>query len=81
MRNFAARYEVRFINDRDPARNFHRVTACNSLLRAAAARVTSGDLVVDMLTGKVVEDDAWLFDWEKTDPTCYARRMQGRQIV
>lgn len=42
---------------------------------AAAARAVSGDLVTDQ-TGKVVNDERWLFDWEKTRSDSYARKHQ-----
>lgn len=41
---------------------------------AKAAREVSGDLVVNRRTGKVVNDEAWLWDWEKAKPDCYARK-------
>jgi hypothetical protein len=44
-----------------------------TLEEANARRTVSGDLVVDS-ENRVVKDDAWLFEWEKKDPTCYARR-------
>lgn len=78
---FAARYEVRFIKDDDPTRNFHRVSKSNSLLMAATSRQQAGDLVVDMFTGKVCEDTSWLWEWEKQNPHCYARSMMGKRVV
>lgn len=41
-------------------------------------RAVAGDLVGEFKDGKfhVDQSDTWLFDWEKTDPNCYARRMQ-----
>ena len=45
-----------------------------SLESAREARKVSGDLVVDLRTGLVVDNEDWLWDWEKNDPTCYARR-------
>lgn len=41
---------------------------------AKEARKLSGDLVVDLRTGLVVDSEEWLWDWEKADPMCYARR-------
>jgi hypothetical protein len=55
-----------------------------SLEEARAARQVSGDLVVHRRTGKVVDDPTWLFDWEKTDPNCYAQKAirhdAGRKV-
>jgi hypothetical protein len=45
-----------------------------SLEEAKAARTVSGDLVVNRRTGKVVNDAAWLWDWEKAKPDCYAQK-------
>lgn len=42
----------------------------------AFKRAASGDLVIDECTGKVVQEDWWLFEWEKAEPECYARRAQ-----
>ena len=47
-----------------------------SLEEARDRRVVSGDLVVDG-KGKVVKDEGWLFDWERANPNCYARRAMG----
>ena len=43
-----------------------------SLDAAALARKVSGDLIFK--DNKIVEDDAWLFWWEKKEPDCYAQR-------
>lgn len=45
-----------------------------SLEEAKAARQVAGDLVVHRRTGKVVNDTAWLWDWEKSNPNCYAQK-------
>lgn len=41
-------------------------------------RKVSGDIVGDIQGDQfhVDQSDTWLFDWEKEDPNCYARRMQ-----
>jgi hypothetical protein len=45
-----------------------------TLEAAEKARQMSGDLVVWQDTGKVVNDEAWLFGWESLDVNCYARK-------
>jgi hypothetical protein len=37
-------------------------------------REVSGDIV--FVDGKVDPSEAWLFEWEKYDPNCFARRCQ-----
>ena len=44
-----------------------------TLEEAGRKRAVSGDLVVDS-NNRVVQDESWLFDWEKQQPDCYARR-------
>ena len=46
-----------------------------SIQEVRKLRLISGDLVVDK-NGIVIQHDKWLFDWEKKDPTCYARKAQ-----
>lgn len=43
-------------------------------------RIVSADIVGTMRDGvfHVDQSDSWLFDWEKADPKCYARKMQAR---
>lgn len=50
----------------------------SALSRSAAIRLRalSGDLLCAE-TGEIDPSEDWLFDWEKTDPNCYARRKQG----
>lgn len=45
-----------------------------TLAAARDARIVSGDLVVSQATGEVVRSQAWLWDWEKADPICYAQK-------
>lgn len=52
------------------------VVGIRSLAEAKNLRSVSGDLVVNQETNKVVSGADWLFDWEKSDPNCYARRAQ-----
>lgn len=44
------------------------------LAEASDARKVSGDLVVYSGTNDVVLDPTWLWEWEKKDPTAYARK-------
>lgn len=46
-----------------------------SLEQCIDRRVVSGDLILDP-DGRVRQEDDWLFDWEKTKPSCFARRAQ-----
>lgn len=43
-------------------------------------RSVAGDLVGIYRNGTfyVDQSDTWLFDWEKNDPGCYARKMQAK---
>ena len=45
-----------------------------TLEAAARARLVSGDLVVWQDTGKVVNDESWLFGWETRNDDCHARK-------
>ena len=44
-----------------------------TLHQARNRRKMPGDLVVDD-SGRVVNSEDWLFEWEKTQPECFARR-------
>lgn len=46
---------------------------------AANARKVSGDLIVDG-KGYVVQDPAWLWDYEKKDPSSYAHQCLLRKV-
>ena len=46
-----------------------------SLAAAIQDRKLSGDLVIDPVTLRVVQDPAWLFPWERTRPDCFAQQM------
>jgi len=58
----------------DTPKDFVSIGEFDSAFLAGKARVVSGDLVVDMSTGKIVTDESWLFSWEKDDPNCFAQR-------
>jgi len=45
---------------------------------AAMARKMSGDLIFE--DGKIVDDECWLFGWEKNDPSSYARRKIREKV-
>ena len=62
-------YRGRVLREADPT-----FLGLDTLEKAKAARVVSGDLVVHWSSGRVVTDPAWLWDWEKADPNCYAQR-------
>lgn len=64
------------IYGRDYGSSFHQYTVLyrGTLADAARARSVSGDLVFDESTGEIVQDDSWLFPWERDKPDCYARR-------
>ena len=55
--------------------NKYVVLKSGSLIECVAARALSGDLILNP-QGKVIQSNAWLFDWEKTNPNCYAKKMQ-----
>lgn len=52
------------------------VLKSGTLVECFKARVVSGDLILTP-SGEVLQGETWLFDWEKRDPNCYARRMQA----
>lgn len=47
----------------------------------ARIRGVSGDLVFNESTKEIVQDDTWLFSWERESPKCYARRHMDRKAV
>lgn len=54
----------------------------STVAEARESRVASGDLVINQETGKIETNDlAWLFDWERDDPNCYARRAIAWQVA
>lgn len=46
---------------------------------AGKSREVAGDLIVDVL-GTVVNDRAWLWEWELLDPACYAMQSIKRAV-
>lgn len=54
-----------------------------TVLGQGDCRLLSGDLV-GRITGSVFEvdqTDGWLFEWEKANPKCYARRKQELRFI
>ena len=79
----SARYIIAFQRDWTPF-DFTVVGQATTLDDARETRVVSGDLVFDSETGKIVShDDTWLWEWERRDPRCYAKRMManGRRLA
>lgn len=69
------RYEIRWIRDIYPYDYAVLATNIKTLEEARSRRVTTGDLVFYVNTNTIVEDTAWLWDFEKDNPTSYARRQ------
>lgn len=67
-------FEIHFRRNYDTPKDFSKVGTCNTLEEAKALRAVSGDLVVDALTGDIVTDTGWLWDWELQDEASYAQR-------
>lgn len=75
-------YGIVYGNDCGNSFRTYSVFAEAATLEALSAqRKLSGDLVFDLDTGEIVQDDAWLFQWEREDPECYARRCMKMQKV
>lgn len=56
-----------------------KILAKGSLKEVLAAREAAGALVVDD-NGNIVQDDCWLFDWEKSARSCYAREKMVQKL-
>lgn len=73
-------YEIRYVRSYGPLTDYVRIKfGTHTPEIAAKSRELSGDLVVEIENGKpvrVCQEDFWLFDWEKKDSKCYARKMQ-----
>lgn len=54
---------------------FKYIGHANSLLEARKLREVSGDIVVDATTRKIIPNKAWLWQWERDDPTTFAHRL------
>lgn len=72
---------VAYIND-----NYYSVPRYGTLFgsfltkeKAAQVRTVSGDLVFND-DGTINQEDFWLFDWEKQDENCYARKQQKANL-
>lgn len=74
-------YDVVYIHDHQKSNKIVIASACPTLLSAKEQRKASGDLVVFHGTDRIVQDDNWLWDWEKRSVDCYAReKMNGRVL-
>ena len=62
---------VAFLHERDK----HAAVIAKRATRkdVLSKRQLAGDLVFEE-GGQICEDQFWLFNWEKRDPNCYARR-------
>lgn len=72
----------RLIYGRDIYNTFTHYTVLywGTLEACAKERRASGDLVFDA-NGNIVQDDSWLFAWEKVDPNCYARKCMASKVT
>jgi len=50
-----------------------------SLTQAVRSRVVAGDLVFNN-DNTINQSEDWLWDWEKKDPKCYARKAQNNNL-
>jgi hypothetical protein len=70
-------YQLHFRRDYNTPKDFVIVGTrwfFTSLKEAMADRKVCGDLVVDYHTGRVINDLTWLWDWEQSNPECYAQK-------
>lgn len=75
LRMVPRRFEIHFRRSEGSRDDYSLIAKdIRSLEEAKAKRNVGGDLVVDAFTHRVVDDSAWLFDWEKAKPNCYAKR-------
>lgn len=66
-------YEIhhrRWYNTHD---DYALIACCSTLAEARDKRVVSGDLVVYADTHQIVRSTEWLWDWELSNPNCYAQ--------
>ena len=49
-----------------------------TIASALTLRKVERDLVFIAGTGEILQDDVWLFDWERADATSYARLKLSR---
>lgn len=70
-------YRVVFMRDKHPYDATRIGQPFANLADALHIRELSGDVVVDR-AGVVVQDDAWLWDWERADPSSYAYKHVTR---
>lgn len=73
-------YEVQHRRYYNRSNDFALIASdCKTLGEAQQARAASGDLVVESVTGLVVTDKSWLWDWEKGNPNSYAHVSGSRK--
>lgn len=53
--------------------------SCLSMAAAKKTRQTSGDLVFNE-DRTINQSEEWLWEWEKSDPKCYARKSQAAGV-
>lgn len=55
------------------------IAAYLTMEAAREARQVAGDLVFNP-DHTISQSDEWLWDWEKANPNCYARRAQRQRL-
>lgn len=73
-------YEVHHRRYYNTPNDFALIAKCKTLEEAKKKRVVSGDLVVHAHNHKIVVNSEWLWDWEKKDSYCYARRAISSEM-
>lgn len=69
--------QVAFVNEN--GKNALLLGAFLRMHKAAELRQVSGDLVF-LDSGEILQGESWLFEWEKQDSNCYARKMQKAHL-
>ena len=54
---------------------------CYTLFEAREIRKVSGDVVIDLETGKVAQSHEWLWEWELLDETCYSQKAIKGKVL
>ncbi len=75
-----SKYKVIFRKDYNNPDEFTFIAAADTLTEASSLRQVAGDLVVNCFN-EIVTDPSWLFDWEKENPDCWARRAIAWQSL
>jgi hypothetical protein len=78
-----ALYTVAFVHNSNAVKGgcdgYVVILETNSLEKAFAVRVVTGDLVFDAY-GDILQGDEWLFDFEKRSDHWYSRRCQKARL-